>query len=319
MKYAPVTITTLNRYEHFVRCITSLQKNTWAQETEIFISLDYPPSERYLVGYQKIRKYLESGISGFKRVQIFFQNKNLGALDNSLFLQNKIFESFDRLILLEDDNELSPCFLEFCDKGLELFEHDDSVIAINASNYVWSANAHQRDLTYRGSNNVRKRQLLFHACAIWRDKTKIIWDMCENKEFYFMGKNIKKMFKLYKKSSSFFYSYVENALFSKTKLPWYNGKLYAIDFIWNIYMMLNDCYVIYPVVAQTRDWGMDGSGVNYTVPWENAKELLELPINLDLHFEYKISEPIDIDTDEVKLHDKNVYPHLKSNVHDLFN
>lgn len=312
MIYAPVMITTLNRYKHFVRCVTSLQKNSWAEKTEIFISLDYPPSEQYVEGYKKIKAYLEKGVSGFKKVHIFYQKINLGMLDNATYLQNKVFESFDRLISLEDDNELSPCFLEFCDKGLELFENDDSVVALNASNYVWCANAHQRDFAYSGSNNVRKRQLLFHACAFWKDKVKVIQDMCEKIEFYSMGKDIRKMLKLRRKSSAFFYTYIENILFSRTKLPWHKGKLYSIDFIWDIYMMLNDCYVIYPVIAQTRDWGTDGSGVNYIARWKNQKELLQLPINSELHFEYKISEPIDIDTEEVRLHDKNVCVHLKS-------
>ena len=47
MEYAPITITTLNRYEHFVRCIQSLENNGLAKETELFISVDFPPSDKY--------------------------------------------------------------------------------------------------------------------------------------------------------------------------------------------------------------------------------------------------------------------------------
>lgn len=51
--YAPVLIPTLCRSEHFIRCIESLKRNTWAQYTDVFIGLDYPPSEKYFDGYCK--------------------------------------------------------------------------------------------------------------------------------------------------------------------------------------------------------------------------------------------------------------------------
>ena len=47
MKYAPVLITTLCRSEHFVRLIKSLKANDWAQYTDVYIAVDFPPSEKY--------------------------------------------------------------------------------------------------------------------------------------------------------------------------------------------------------------------------------------------------------------------------------
>ena len=55
--YAPVIIPTLNRHEHLIRCINSLKRNPLAKETELYISLDYPPAEKYVDGYLKIKKY----------------------------------------------------------------------------------------------------------------------------------------------------------------------------------------------------------------------------------------------------------------------
>ena len=49
-EYAPILIPTLNRYEHFKRCVESLAKCTHAEKTELVIGLDYPPSERYQKG-----------------------------------------------------------------------------------------------------------------------------------------------------------------------------------------------------------------------------------------------------------------------------
>ena len=46
----PILIPTLDRYEHFKKCIESLAKNTHANKTELVIGLDYPPSEKYMDG-----------------------------------------------------------------------------------------------------------------------------------------------------------------------------------------------------------------------------------------------------------------------------
>ncbi len=54
--YAPVAIPTLNRIDHLKRCISSLAKNEYAKYTNIYISVDYPPNEKYLDGYNEISK-----------------------------------------------------------------------------------------------------------------------------------------------------------------------------------------------------------------------------------------------------------------------
>ena len=129
--YAPIIIPTLNRYEHLVRCIESLQKNTLAKETELFISLDYPPSIKYESGYRQIKQYLEcSGVKGFKKVYVFYQEKNLGVCGNIYFLRNEIYKKYDRYIFTEDDNEFAPNFLKYINDGLELFKDDKDIFAI---------------------------------------------------------------------------------------------------------------------------------------------------------------------------------------------
>ena len=58
-KFAPVIIPTLSRYEHFRKCFESLEKCTYAEETDVYVGLDYPPSEKYIEGWKKIDRYLQ--------------------------------------------------------------------------------------------------------------------------------------------------------------------------------------------------------------------------------------------------------------------
>ena len=58
-QYAPVIIATLNRYAYLKRCLESLEKNTDAEKTEVYVSVDFPPSEKYYSGYEEVVKYLK--------------------------------------------------------------------------------------------------------------------------------------------------------------------------------------------------------------------------------------------------------------------
>ena len=85
-QFAPVLIPTLNRYEHFKRCVESLAHCTHADKTDLFIALDYPLKDSHWKGYKKIKQYL-SEISGFKTITIIERERNFGAIDNFISAQ----------------------------------------------------------------------------------------------------------------------------------------------------------------------------------------------------------------------------------------
>ncbi len=64
--WAPVFIPTLCRFEHFKRCVESLAVCTHANETELFIALDYPCKESHWDGYRRIEAHL-GGVKGLLR------------------------------------------------------------------------------------------------------------------------------------------------------------------------------------------------------------------------------------------------------------
>lgn len=129
----PVIIPTLNRYTHFKRCVESLARNTHADKTELVIGLDYPPAAKYEEGYRHIKAYLPQ-IKGFKKVTVFEREANLGAVKNNQLLMDYVFEHYDAVISTEDDNEFSPCFLDFMNKMLARYRDDPRVY--NVSGYL---------------------------------------------------------------------------------------------------------------------------------------------------------------------------------------
>lgn len=129
MTYYPIGIPTLCRYEHFKRCVESLAKNTHADKTELVIGLDYPPSDKYREGYEKISRYVET-IKGFAKVTVLRHEHNLGAEANWKFVRDYIFCKNEAVIMTEDDNVFSPNFLDYINKALQYYKNNEHVSSI---------------------------------------------------------------------------------------------------------------------------------------------------------------------------------------------
>lgn len=134
-QYAPVIIPTLNRYEHFKCCIESLERCSGADKTDVYVGLDFPPSDKYIEGWKNIDAYLaeKEKNNGFNNLFVRRRDHNCGVgtpTSNSSQLSKEIRAVSDRYILTEDDNEFSPNFLEYVNWALKEFEEDESIYAI---------------------------------------------------------------------------------------------------------------------------------------------------------------------------------------------
>lgn len=266
--YAPVVIPTLCRYEHFKRCIESLSRCTGAEHTEVYVGLDYPAKDAHRDGYEKIREYLEScGNLGFKRLVVVKREYNYGIGEDGNYckLRDEIFERYDRMISSEDDNEFSPNFLEYMNKGLELFKDDKDIFSITGF-------CHDYDL----GDYTPNYYLQYGACAwgygVWRDKYH------EYEEFYksnpprtlLLSKNV---FKLLGDPGAIGALLIMN----RKRVRW--G-----DYYMSIFCLIKNKYNVFPTMRKVRNWGMDGSGVNCYELKDNV--FARMPIDNGTAFEY---------------------------------
>lgn len=142
MHYAPILIPTLCRYEHFVRCIESLKRNTWAKYTDVYVALDYPSKESHWAGYNKICKYLDNKFDEFANFYVIKRPYNYGSGKNMDDLRSAIFKKYDRFIRTDDDCEFAPGFLEYMNLCLEKYKNDESVVGVTGFSYPvdWEIN-----------------------------------------------------------------------------------------------------------------------------------------------------------------------------------
>lgn len=244
-KYAPVIIPTLCRYDKLKVLVDSLANNKeYAMGTELVIGLDYPPAEKYVEGYNLIKAYLPT-ISGFGKVKIIEQKENLGTVGNEKTLIDYVYsEGYNRFIYSEDDNEFSPNFLEFINKGLDKYENFPNVYSISGYNYPINMEGY-------GKNNYGTHHFSAWGCGFWKSK-KLNLTKREITKFLMVPS---RFFKLLIKSPVHLFSF----LYMLAKHEVHGDACYEM------YCCINNWVSIFPTISKVRNWGHDGSGEHGSV------------------------------------------------------
>lgn len=240
--FAPIIIPTLCRYEHLKRCVESLSRNTHADKTDLFIALDYPAKESHWDGYKKIAAYVES-IKGFKTVTVFKREENFGAVKNSMALHEYVMARYDAWIFTEDDNEFSPCFLDFMNKALWLYSDDDKVVSVGGWVHPSFEGVKDKNVIFTYSNSA-------WGIGHWARKEKA--RKINDGYFKEILKNRKKSVKLFKITPAGWYMFYK---MMKSKENWGDVKI-------GITCYMDDKYQVRPYRSLVRNWGNDGSGVH---------------------------------------------------------
>lgn len=246
--YYPVIIPTLNRYEHFKRCVESLKSNTHAEKTELVIGIDYPPNDKYIDGWKKICDYVKY-IKGFKKVTVFYRDENLGPRGNVEKLREYAYQNYDALISTEDDNVFSPNFLDFVNKGLYLYRNDKDIISICGymSPINFESISNKTTIAYL-------QEYETWGYGRWKDREEELNNNMPYKYMEYICRNRKFLKKLHE--------YPRN-LYQLMFWPLFNPKLNGkCDFALSCYCILNGKYTINPLLSLVRNEGNDGSGVN---------------------------------------------------------
>lgn len=257
-EYAPILIPTLNRYKHFRRCVESLARCTHADKTELVIGLDYPPAEKYHEGWEKISDYI-SLITGFKKVTVLRTDTNLGAIANSRRIREYIQDKYKTYIFSEDDNEFSPCFLDFMNKALEKYKDNPHVFSISGYNQE-SFYSDDRDVVFIYDNSAWGQ-------GFWSNREM-------PKEEYLQivlskPKNIIKIWKTY-------------PILLKLSLSLVRKKKFYGDALYTIKCICEELYQIRPSLSLVRNLGNDGSGLHSGVSEKFSKQRISDKLSFEI-------------------------------------
>ena len=242
MNKAPILIPTLCRFDLFKQCVETLSECPGAEESVLFIALDFPLNESHKHGYEKIKNYIPN-ITGFKEVVTIRRDKNYGAEKNYRDALNIVFSSFDRCIFTEDDNEFSPNFLDYMNKGLEIYKDSDKVLSISGYNYPIDMHGYEK-------NVYATFQFSALGVVLWRDKVQFYTAT----DFKHWCKSPIKCLKVFCSAPSNFISNI---------VRYRRNELYG-DSCNVAGSIINNKVSIFPTISKVRNWGRDGSGLHGT-------------------------------------------------------
>ncbi|ADE35623.1 glycosyltransferase [Methanohalophilus mahii] len=131
---APVILFVYNRPLHTKRTIENLQKNLFAENTELFIYSDEAKSKNDVLEVQKVRQYIKT-ISGFRKITIVERQQNFGLSKNIINGVTDVISSYGKAIILEDDLLTSPYFLKYMNKALDFYKNKEEIMSISAYNH----------------------------------------------------------------------------------------------------------------------------------------------------------------------------------------
>lgn len=261
-QYAPVIIPTLNRYIHFERCLESLENCVGANLTDVYIGLDFPPSEKYVDGWKKIDNYLKEkeNSNRFHQLVVFRRDHNCGMGkpgSNSELLRIFVKQKYSCFIFSEDDNEFAPNFLEFMNKGFELYKEDDRITYIcGYTSPMFSNLCEESSFLNFGVSAYGLGEWTYKNWAPQYTNEKLSSDLKQS---------FVRLVKLYCSCPG---------LISMC-IGMLNRNAQYGDIRYSLYNLLHDKFVLQPTISLVRNWGCDGSGLHSGVNLERAQEQIQ--------------------------------------------
>ena len=249
---APILILTHTRINHLEKCINSLLKCGESKETELFISSDFYRNENEMDKVFKIRQYIES-IKGFKKVTPILFNKNVGSTRAFYFCKDMVFKKHDKIIILEDDIEVSPLFLNFINEGLEFYKDDPNIFSICG----FSASIMSDFYDINTPNKIYfNHSWAAWGVASWKDKFLEFIDFRNSNGLLNIINEDLKNNQLVKSLNILSPKYYIHLLYCIK-----NKKVPVFDYSAAYYCLKNSMYNVYSHHTLTKNYGHDGTGL----------------------------------------------------------
>ena len=129
--HAPVAYFAFNRPSHTARTLAALALNPEAVDTDLHIFIDGArnPDEKLLT--DEVERVAKSA-RGFRTIEVVSARTNRGLYAAITEGVDRVVSLAGRVIVVEDDILVSPCFLAYMNDGLNLYASEDRVGSIHA-------------------------------------------------------------------------------------------------------------------------------------------------------------------------------------------
>ena len=256
MYISPIIIFTYNRLDHLNTLIRSLKKNPLFEKSKVLVFSDGPKNEIDKKKIEKIRVYLKKKLIS-RNYEIIERPSNYGLSKNIIDGINHTFKKYDKIIILEDDLEVSPFFLNYMNDALDLYANSKNVSSI--SGYMYPI-----EPTKFSSNYFFLKIIESWGWGTW----KRAWNNFE-KDSLILKKQIdeKKLANQFNFGSGIsYYKMLEDNI---------NGLNDSWAVRWYASTFLKNMYTLFPSKSFVKNIGIDNSGenCNYTTVYDSSINL----------------------------------------------
>lgn len=262
MSLAPIVLFVFNRPEHTRKTIESLKNNSLAAESELFVFADGARNENDQKNVNAVKSIVD-GLDGFKSVTVVHRAINYGLAKSVIGGVSDVLERFGKAIMIEDDLQFSPHFLDYMNEALVRYEDDPRIFSIGGySPPLVMPEGYSEDsyLSYRCCT---------WGWATWADRwNKVDWDVKDFDKFINDSAAVKRFNRGGDDMSQIFELQMA-------------GKVNSWGIRWDYAHFKNDAYCFRPAYGIVGNTGNDGSGVHCA-----PTEKFDVPLNLQSSFSF---------------------------------
>ena len=236
---APIILFVYKRSDHLRITLDCLLNNTLSNESELIIFSDAPKSESDVMDVHKVRELIKN-IHGFKTISIHEREINFGLSKSIISGVSEVLAAYDKAIIIEDDMETSPYFLEYMNAALDKYSNEPRVASIHG--YVYPTNTELPETFFlKGAD--------CWGWGVWRRS----WNL--------LNTNAVQLLKLIDQHN------LRNQFDFEGTYPFYEmlkrrsyGKVDSWAILWHASIYLENMLTLYPGVSFVNNIGFDGSG-----------------------------------------------------------
>jgi putative methyltransferase (TIGR04325 family) len=137
MSLSPIILFVYNRALYAKHTLRMLEKNHLAQDSVLYIYADGAKenaSQDQIKKISEVRKIIQENWN-FKEIHLVERAKNFGLANSIISGVTEVINKHGKAIIVEDDLELSPYFLQYMNESLDLYEDEEKVWSIGACNF----------------------------------------------------------------------------------------------------------------------------------------------------------------------------------------
>lgn len=242
---APIVLFVYNRPKHTKKTLQSLEMSICATDSELYIFSDGAKTADQIDAVNQVRAIIREPWH-FKRIHIVERARNIGLAQNIIKGVGEVVEKHGKVIVLEDDLEISKFGLQYFNDALTHYEPDEKVMEISGYMYpVADSERLPETFFFRVANS--------WGWATWHRAWKHFNPDIEQLTANFTKDDIKR----------FSIDHSEN-FWNQVKL-YKKGKINSWAIRWYLSVFNAGGLVLYPRNSMIQNTGTDGSGTHSDV------------------------------------------------------